>query len=64
MSKQLSIFSLIQPKPKRRCIVVEENSDEKLKNDWQTMLPKKLKGKKKIKLQKKKKKEKRKKRKK
>ena len=33
MSKQLSIFSLLQPKPKRYCIVVEENSDEKLKND-------------------------------
>ena len=33
MPKQLSIFSLLRPKPKRRCIVVEANSDEKLKND-------------------------------
>ena len=33
MSKQLFIFSLPQPKPKRHCIVAEENSDEKLKND-------------------------------
>ena len=33
MSKQLTIFSLLQPKPKRRCIVLEENPDEKLKND-------------------------------
>ena len=33
MSKQFSIFSLLQPKPKRRCIVVEENSDEKLKSN-------------------------------
>ena len=32
MSKQLCIFSLLQPKLKRRCIVVEENSDEKLKS--------------------------------
>ena len=30
MSKQLS---LLQPKPKKCCIVVEENSDKKLKND-------------------------------
>ena len=33
MSKQLSIFSLLQPELQRRCIVVEESSDEKLKND-------------------------------
>ena len=33
MSKQLTIFSLLQSKPKRRCIVLEENPDEKLKND-------------------------------
>ena len=33
MSKQLSIFSLLQPQPKRRYIAVEENCDEKLKND-------------------------------
>ena len=49
-------------KPKRRCTVVKENSDEKLKNDVRNcltrlvvlvMFQKKLKGKKKIKLQKK-----------
>ena len=58
MSKQLSIFSLLQPKPKRLCIFVEENSDEKLKNDVGNCLTrlvdnvaKKVKGKKKIKLQ-------------
>ena len=33
MSKQLTIFSLLQLKPKRRCIVLEENPDEKLKKD-------------------------------
>ena len=38
MSKQLSIFSLLQQNPKRRCIVVEENSDEKLKNDVRNCL--------------------------
>ena len=60
MSKQLSILLLLQPKPKSRCIVVEENSDEKLKNDVRNCLTrltdntaKKLEGKKKIKLQKK-----------
>lgn len=28
-----TIFSSLQPKPKRRCIVVQENSDETLKNN-------------------------------
>ena len=59
MSKQLSIFSLLQPKRKSRWIVAEENSGEKLKNDVRSCLTrlvhkfqKKLKGNKKITLQK------------
>lgn len=41
MSKQLSMFSLLQPKLERRYrpyIIVEENSDEKLKNDVRNCL--------------------------
>ena len=38
MSKQLSIFSLLQPKPKSLWIIAEENSGEKLKNDVRSCL--------------------------